>query len=85
MKCAVYFFLSALKYRTLCYHTITLVAYTNLLIRDRNNGELNIELNRYYDAFKLNSGDHMIVLCTIHAECLHSNDGYRSCQLRGRL
>jgi len=46
----------------------------NLLIRDCENSELNIELNRYYSAFKLNSGDHMIV-CTIHAESLHSNDG----------
>jgi len=45
-----------------------------LLIRDRNNSELNNELNRYYSAFKLNSGDHMIV-CTIHAESLYSNDG----------
>jgi len=45
---------------------------TNLLIRDRDNSELNIELNRYYSAFKLNSGDHMIMhnLCS-----LHSNDG----------
>jgi len=37
----------------------------NLLIRDRDNSELDIELNRYYSASKLNSGDHMFV-CTIH-------------------
>jgi len=47
---------------------------TNLPIRDRHNSELNTELNRYYSAFKLNSGDHMIV-CRIHTESLHSNDG----------
>ena len=45
-----------------------------MLIRDRDNSELNIELNRYYNAFKLNSEDHIIV-CTIHAENPHSNDG----------
>jgi len=53
---------------------IEIFVNTNLLIRDRDNSELNTELSRYYSAFKLNSGDHMIV-CTIHAEKLHSNDG----------
>jgi len=53
---------------------IEIFVNTDLPIRDRNNSELNIELNRYYSASKLNSGDHMIV-CTIHAANLHSNDG----------
>ena len=46
----------------------------NLLISNCDNSELNIELSRYYSASKLNSEDHMIV-STIHAENLHSNDG----------
>jgi len=43
-------------------------------MRDCDNSELNIELNRYYSASKLNSEDHMIV-STIHAENLQNNDG----------
>jgi len=61
---------------------IEIFVNTDLLIRDRDNSELIIELNRYYSAFKLNSGDHMIV-CTIHAERLHSNDGLASVYYEG--
>ena len=59
-----------MKYTTVY---IEIFLNTNLPIRDRHNSELNSELNGYYSAFKLNSGDYMIV-CRNHTESLHSND-----------